>query len=124
LLTFFALVGVALAAAGLYGLISFVVIQRTREIGIRMAVGATPFQVGTLMLKHALYWSLSGVLIGSIMTALIVRWLRSLVFEVPVENPMLFGLASCLMISVAVAATLIPSLRAAKIDPIVALRQD
>jgi putative ABC transport system permease protein len=124
LLTFFALVGVALAAAGLYGLISFIVIQRTKEIGIRMAVGATPLQVGTLMLKHALYWSLSGVLIGSIMTALIVRWLRSLVFEVPVENPMLFGLAGSLMIAVAIAATLIPSLRAAKIDPIAALRQD
>jgi putative ABC transport system permease protein len=124
LLSFFALVGVVLAAAGLYGLISFIVIQRTPEIGIRMAVGATPFQVGTLMLKHALYWSLSGVLIGSIMTAFIVRWLRSLVFEVPVENPLLFGLAASLMIAVAIAATLIPSLRAAKIDPIAALRQD
>jgi predicted permease len=124
LLSFFALVGVALAAAGLYGLISFIVVQRTQEIGIRMAVGATPFQVGTLMLKHALYWSLSGVLIGSIVTALVVRWLRSLVFEVPVENPILFGLAACLMIAVALAATLIPSLRATKIDPIAALRQD
>jgi hypothetical protein len=83
LLSFFALFGVMLAATGLYGFLSFVVIQRTQEIGVRMALGATPLQVGTLMLKHALYWNLSGVLVGSASTVLIVRWLRSLVFGCP-----------------------------------------
>jgi putative ABC transport system permease protein len=124
LLSFFAVVGVALAATGLYGLISFLVIQRTQEIGIRMAVGATPLQVGTLMLQHALSWSLAGVLIGSAITAFIARWLRGLVFQVPAENPLLFGLAAGLMLAVALVAALLPSLRAANIDPIAALRRD
>jgi putative ABC transport system permease protein len=124
LLSLFALVGVTLAVTGLYGLVSFLVIQRTQEIGIRMSVGATPFQVGVLMLRHALFWSLSGVLIGSAITVLIARWLRSLVFQVPVENPTLFGFAAGLMLAVALAAALVPSLRAATIDPIAALRRD
>jgi predicted permease len=124
LLCFFAFAGLVLAAAGLYGLISFLVAQRTQEMGIRMAVGATPAQIAGLMLKHSLYWTLSGVLIGCAVAALVVRSLRTLVFKVPVENPALFALVACLMIAVALAAALVPSLRAARVDPIAALRQE
>jgi ABC-type antimicrobial peptide transport system permease subunit len=124
LLGFFALVGLTLAATGLYGLISFLVTQRTQEMGIRIAIGATPAQIAGLMLKHVLYWSLSGVLIGSAFTTFVVRSLRTIVFKVPVENPALFALSACLMIAVAIAAGLIPSLRATRIDPIAALRQE
>ncbi|HEX4227483.1 MAG TPA: hypothetical protein VHZ07_02355 [Bryobacteraceae bacterium] len=76
------------------------------------------------MLKHALYWSLSGVLVGCIITVVAVRLIRGLVFNVPVENPLLFALATCLMIAVSLTAALLPSVRAARIDPLVALRQE
>jgi hypothetical protein len=124
LLGFFALVGLVLAATGLYGLISFLVTQRTQEVGIRMALGATPAAIAGLMLKQVLYWSMSGVAVGSAITVVVARSLRSLVFNVPVENPAVFVLAACLMIAVALSATLLPSLRAAKIDPMTALRRE
>ncbi len=124
LLSFFALIGVALAAIGLYGLISFLVIQRTQEVGVRMAMGATPARIARLMLIQALYWILCGVAIGALITALVARSLRSLLFEVPAENPGLFCLAAGLMIVVGLAATVIPSLRAARIDPVAALRRE
>jgi predicted permease len=124
LLSFFALTGVILAAAGLYGLISFLVTQRTQEVGVRMAVGATPARIARLMLKPALFCTFSGVAIGWLMTVLVVRSLRGLVFQVPVENPALFSLAAGLMIAVALAATVIPTLRAARIDPVASLRRE
>ena len=124
LIGFFALVGLALAASGLYGLVSFLVTQRMQELGIRMAVGATRVQIVRLMLSQVLYWSLSGVSIGCAITVLVVRSLRTLVFQVPVENPLLFALAACLLIAVALAAALLPSLRAAQIDPVSTLRRE
>jgi predicted permease len=124
LLSFFALVGVALAAGGLYGLISFLVLQRTRELGVRVAVGATSGQIVQLILAHALRWTLAGVAAGLIAAALAARSLASLLFQVHAENPALFGAAALLMIAVSVAAALAPSLRAAKIDPMIALRHE
>jgi putative ABC transport system permease protein len=124
LLSFFALIGVALAAGGLYGLISFLVLQRTREVGVRMALGATSGQVVQLILAHALRWTLAGVAIGLVAAAAAARSLGSLLFQVRAENPALFCAAAFLMIAVSVAAALAPSLRAAKIDPMTALRHE
>jgi ABC-type antimicrobial peptide transport system permease subunit len=124
LLSFFALTGVLLAASGLYGLISFLVAQRTQEVGVRMAVGATPSQIVQLILGHALRWTLGGVVVGLIGTAMAVRSLRSLLFQVPPENPVMFGTAALLLIAVTIAAAWLPSLRAARIDPMVALRHE
>jgi putative ABC transport system permease protein len=124
LLSFFALVGVVLAAGGLYGLISFLVLQRTREVGVRMAVGATSGQIVQLILVHALRWTLAGVAAGVVAAAVAARSLGSLLFQVRAENPALFGTAALLMIAVSVAAALAPSLRAAKIDPMIALRHE
>jgi ABC-type antimicrobial peptide transport system permease subunit len=124
LLTLFALVGVVLAAGGLYGLISFLVLQRTREVGVRMAVGATSGQIVRLILGHALRWTLAGVAAGLIASAIAARSLGSLLFQVHAENPALFGAAALLMLAVSVAAALAPSLRAAKIDPMIALRHE
>jgi putative ABC transport system permease protein len=124
LLSFFALVGVVLAAGGLYGLISFLVLQRTREVGVRMAVGATSGQIVQLILAHALRWTLAGVAAGLVAAAVAARSLGSLLFQVHAENPALFGAAALLMIAVSVAAALAPSLRAAKIDPMIALRHE
>jgi len=114
----------ALAATGLYGLISFLVMRRTQEMGIRIAIGATPARIASMVVKHVLYWSLSGVVIGSAATTIVVRSLRTIVFKVPVENPALFALSACLMVAVAIAAALIPALRATRIDPIATLRQE
>jgi putative ABC transport system permease protein len=124
LLSFFALIGVALAAGGLYGLISFLVLQRTRKVGVRMALGATSGQVVQLILAHALRWTLAGVAIGLVAAAAAARSLGSLLFQVRAENPALFCAAAFLMIAVSVAAALAPSLRAAKIDPMTALRHE
>ena len=124
LLTFFAVIGVALAAAGLYGLISFQVAQRTQEVGVRMALGATPSSVMRLMLRDALRPTAVGAIIGLAATTVAVKYLGNLLFEVQAENPVLFVSAAILMIGVAVLASLAPSLRAARVDPTVALRQE
>ncbi|HMJ60368.1 MAG TPA: FtsX-like permease family protein, partial [Bryobacteraceae bacterium] len=124
LLSLFALIGVILAAGGLYGLISFLVLQRTREVGVRMAVGATSGQIIRLILVHALRWTLAGVAAGLVAATVAARSLGSLLFQVRAEDPALFAAAALLMIAVSVAAALAPSLRAAKIDPMIALRHE
>jgi ABC-type antimicrobial peptide transport system permease subunit len=124
LLSLFALTGVALAAGGIYGLISFLILQRTREVGIRIAVGATSAQIIHLILSHAMRWTLAGVAAGLIGAAVAARWLGSLLFEVRAENPALFAAAAILMLVISAAAALAPSLRASRVDPMVALRHE
>lgn len=124
LLSLFAVAGVVLAAAGLYGLISFLVAQRTQEVGVRMALGATPAQIATLVLAHALRWSALGIAIGIGGSVASGRVLRSLLFQVPANDPALIGAAALLLLFVTLAATLVPSLRAARLDPVAALRKD
>jgi putative ABC transport system permease protein len=124
LLGVFSIVGVVLAATGLYGLMSFLVARRTQEVGVRMALGATPAQVARLVLAHALRWSILGVAAGVVGSFAAGRVLRSLLFRVPANDSALIGAAAVLLLAVSAAATLLPSLRAARIDPVVALRQD
>ena len=124
LLSLFALTGVALAAGGPYGLISFLVLQRTREVGIRIAVGATSAQIIRLILSHAMRWTLGGAAAGLIGAAVAARSLRSLLFEVRAENPALFAAAALLMLVISAAAALAPSLRATRINPVIALRHE
>ncbi len=124
LLSSFALVGLLLASAGLYGLISYLVVQRRQEIGVRMAVGATPRQIAFLVLTHALRWTAVGVVVGLLGTLIATRFIGSLLFEVSPENPILFSAAALILLAVATAATLLPALRASRIDPIVVLRQE
>lgn len=124
LLGFFALVGVTLAATGLYGLISFLVAQRMREMGVRMAVGATSFAVVKLMLGHALRWTVGGVIIGTMAAVAAARLLQSLFFHVSAERPVILVAAASVMIAVASGAAVFPALRAGRIDPVVALRHE
>ena len=124
LLSLFAIVGVVLAATGLYGLMSFLVARRTQEVGVRIALGATPAQIARLVLAHALRWTALGVAVGVAGSIAAGRVLRSLLFQVPANDPALIGGAAVLLLTVTVAATLLPSLRAARIDPVVALRQE
>ncbi len=124
LLTLFAAIGVVLAAIGLYGVMSFLVGQRTQEIGVRMALGATPSAISKLILSHAAAWTLAGAVAGLVGSLFAVRALRSLLFEVPEHDPWTFAVVLPGMLLVALAAAYFPSLRATRVDPMIALREE
>jgi len=124
LLGLFAGMGVLLAAIGLYGLISFLVAQRTQEIGVRMALGATPGQIARLVLAHAARRTFSGIVLGLISSFWATKALAALLFKVPEKDPMAMGAAITLLVGVALLAAWIPSRRAALVDPMLALRHD
>lgn len=120
----FALMGLLLAAVGIYGVISFLVAQRTREIGVRMAIGATPRDIALLIQKHAGLWTAAGAIAGVAGSMALTRLVRGLLFEVSPSDPwsLLAGLGA-VMIAAALAAW-VPSRRAAKVDPAIALRSE
>jgi putative ABC transport system permease protein len=124
LLGLFAAIGALLAAVGLYGVISFLVAQRTQEIGIRMALGATRAEIARLVLHHAAPWTLVGVLAGIVGSLFATRVLRTLLFGVPEKDPITLVTVSGILLGVAGLASWLPSRRAAQVDPMVALRQD
>jgi predicted permease len=124
LLGLFAGMGVLLAAIGLYGLISFLVAQRTQEIGVRMALGATPGQIARLVLAHAARWTLAGIVLGLISSFWATKALAALLFKVPEKDPMAMGAAITLLVVVVLLAAWIPSRRAALVDPMLALRHE
>jgi putative ABC transport system permease protein len=124
LLALFAGMGVLLAAIGLYGVMAFLVGQRTQEIGVRMALGATPPAITRLILSRAAVWTLGGALVGLIGSLFAVRAVRSLLFEVPEHDPWTFAVVLPGLLLVALAAAWIPSLRAARVDPMTALRHE
>ena len=124
LLTLFALMGVCLAAVGLFGVVGFLVAQRTREIGVRMALGATPRDILRLILGHVARWTIAGALAGLAGSWFAARLLRTLLFEVPVHDPWLFCAAVVLLVAIALLAGWIPARRAMRVDPMVALRHE
>jgi predicted permease len=120
----FAIVTLVLAAVGLYGLISFSVAQQTREIGIRVALGAAPAQVVGPMLRRGLALAASGVGIGLVGAFFASRVIAQFLFGVTATDPLTIAGVSGLLIVVALIATWIPSRRALRVDPIVALRAE
>ncbi len=116
------LVGLLLAAIGIYGVTSYAVSRRTREIGIRIALGADSSTVLSLVLRQGLWLAAIGVAIGVAMAAAASRVLGSLLFGIPALDPIAFGAACLLFTAVALLATYIPARRAAAVDPIGALR--
>jgi putative ABC transport system permease protein len=122
LLAFFAAMALLSAAVGLYGLVSFFVVQRTREIGVRMALGATPPNILRLVLGRATQWALAGLVIGAGAAVLTARTLGSMLFHVRAADPWLLIAATALLLSVVLAAAWVPARRAARLDPILALR--
>jgi putative ABC transport system permease protein len=113
-----------LAAVGLYGVISHLVGQQTREIGIRMALGATHTSVLALFVRHALLLVAGGILIGLAGAFGMTRFLRTLLSDISTTDPWVFVLAPTLLLAIALIAALRPALRAARIDPVRALRAD
>jgi putative ABC transport system permease protein len=122
LLGLFALVGLALAAVGLYGLISYTVTQRTREIGVRMALGANRADVLRLVVGEGMKLALIGALIGLGGALALTRLLKTLLFGVSATDPLTFIVIAALLIIVALLACWIPARRAASMDPLVSLR--
>jgi ABC-type antimicrobial peptide transport system permease subunit len=115
---------VLLAAVGLYGLLSYGVAQRSHEIGVRMALGATGSGVVRLVLRGSMALVVAGTVIGLAGALAVTRVLGSLLFEVRPTDPGAFGVAAGVLVTVAVLASYIPARRATRVDPLVALRAD
>jgi putative ABC transport system permease protein len=124
LLSGFAVVAVLLASIGLYGVVSYTVAQRTREVGIRVALGATPRDVIRLVLSRGTVLIGAGIGIGVAAARLTTPYLGALVFGVSPVDPVAFTAAVLVLSAVALAAHLVPVRRALKVDPATALRQE
>ncbi|HEY6341364.1 MAG TPA: FtsX-like permease family protein, partial [Bryobacteraceae bacterium] len=124
LVSLFAVFGWILAAVGLYGVLSFLVSRRTREIGVRMALGATPAKIVALISGEAFAMVGAGLAAGVIAAAALTRLIQGLLFEISPEDPVSFGLAILALVAAAGLAAWIPSRRAAAVDPAVALRSE
>ena len=122
LLSIFAGMGVLLAAIGMYGVVGFLVVQQTREIGVRMALGATPQGILRLVLSRVARWTISGTALGLLGAWLCAHLLESLLFQVRSHDPLLLGLALLILLAVAFLAAWLPASRATRVDPTVALR--
>jgi putative ABC transport system permease protein len=124
LLSLFAAMGVLLAAIGIYGVVGFLVAQRTQEIGVRMALGATPHAILLLILGRVARWTLAGGIIGLLGSWFTSRLLQALLFQVPVHDPLPVAAALAVEFAVAFLAAWIPARRALRVDPMVALRYE
>ncbi len=124
LLGIFALLAMLLAAIGIYGVMHFSVAQRTHDLGVRMALGATRADVLTMILREAALLAMIGIAAGLIGAAAVTRVLQNLLYGVRPNDPLTFMVVAVLLTAIAIAASFIPARRATKVDPVVALRYE
>ncbi|HEY6357070.1 MAG TPA: FtsX-like permease family protein, partial [Vicinamibacterales bacterium] len=124
LVAVFAVTALILAVAGIYGVMAYTVTQRRREIGVRVALGATPGQVFRLILGHGLSTTTLGVALGLVAALGLTRTLETLLFEITPSDPLAFAAVIALLVGVATLACYLPARRATRADPMEALRQE
>ena len=124
LLTGFAAIAVLLALAGLYGLMSYAVKQRTAEIGVRVALGSSRMQILALFLAQGLRLTVCGLLIGMAAACAMTRLVSAWLFEVKALDPVTFAIVPLFVLAVACCACVIPAWSATRVDPVEALRAE
>jgi putative ABC transport system permease protein len=124
LLAFFAGSALVLASIGVYGIMSYVVTQRTGEIGLRMALGARSHEVALLVGRQGMSVVAVGLAVGLAGSIVLTRWMGPLLFRVNPRDPLIFGIAIGTLVAVSAAACFVPARRAAMVDPLVALRSE
>lgn len=120
----FAATALLLAVAGIYGVLAYSVARRTREIGVRMALGASSSNVLKLVLGQAMFTAGIGVIIGLVGAFVLMRFMQFMLFEVSAADPLIFLSVAGLLLAIALIAAYVPAKRATKVDPIVALRYE
>ena len=124
LIASFAGLALLLAAVGVYGLISFTVTQRVPEIGVRLALGANPWQVFSLVIGQGLRLAAIGVALGLGVAVVATRLLRGLLFNTSATDPLIYASLALLLLTMAGAACYVPARRAMRVDPMSALRSE
>ena len=124
LASFFGLLALTLACIGLYGLISYEVSRRTREIGIRAALGAERRDVLSMVLRQGMGLAFAGALLGTAIALGLLRYTKSLLFGVETSDPLTFVSVALLLVAVMLAASYVPARRAMSVDPVIALRYE
>jgi ABC-type antimicrobial peptide transport system permease subunit len=120
----FACLATLLAAVGLYGVLAYMVAQRTREIGLRMALGATPARVRAMVLRQVVVMTVIGGVIGLAIALSLGRYAQSLLYELQESDPPVLIASAVALTLVALGAGFIPALRASQVDPMQALRYE
>jgi putative ABC transport system permease protein len=120
----FAAVALALAASGLYGVIYYLVTQRTREIGIRVALGAQTSRVVAMVVGQGAILIAAGLVVGTAGALLLTRLLSGMLYGVGTHDPLTFAAVPLVLAAVAFLATLVPAWKAAGVDPVIALREE
>jgi ABC-type antimicrobial peptide transport system permease subunit len=124
MLTIFGCSALLLAAIGIYGVMAYSVAQRRREIGIRLALGAEPGQIRSMVVFHGLRLAMAGAACGLAAAFGLTRWIASFLFGVRARDPLVFLVVPVILATVALVAVWLPAIRASRVDPIQALRHE